>query len=102
MGKISASKIFLKLFYDNINNSDILKRLLSVSNLNDLLIIFELSKNILLGNVQVFQKDLNKLRTYEKQLIFLSEKNKPFNKKVNLLKKNIYMFQILVSIGGNC
>jgi len=102
MVKIRANKIFLKLFYDNVNNSNILIRLLSVSKLNDLLIIFELCKNILLCNIQLFQKDLNKLRKYEKELIFLSEKNKSFNRKVNLLKKNIYMFQILIAIGGNC
>jgi len=102
MVKISANKIFFKLFFDNVNNFNILMRLLSVGKVNDLLIIFELCKNILLGNIQLIPKDLNKLRIYEKKLIFLSENNKSFNKKVKLLKKNIDMFQILVLIGGNC
>ncbi len=102
MVKITANKIFLKLFYDNLENSEIILRLLSVCKLKDLLIIFELCKNILLGNVEIFQKNLNKLRVYEKELIFLSEKNKSFSKKVKILKKNNYMFKILISIGGNC
>jgi len=101
MVKITASKIFLKLFADNVNNSEILIRLLSVSKLNDLLIIFELCKNILLNNLQISQHDFNKLRDYEKELIFLSEKHKSFTKKVNLLKKNIYMFKILILIGSD-
>jgi len=66
MVKISANKIFLKLFFDNVNNFNILMRLLSVSKVNDLVIIFELCKNILLGNIQLIPKDLNKLRIYEK------------------------------------
>jgi len=49
-----------------------------------------------------FRLESSKLRIYEKELIFLSENNKSFNKKVKLLKKNIDMFQILVLIGGNC
>ena len=99
--KITADKIFLKLFYDNVDDSKILNRLLSVSSFKDLLIIFELCKNILLSNVQILQKDINKLRIYEKELIFLSEKNRSFKKKVNLLKKNISMFKILILIGGD-
>ncbi len=101
MVKITANTIFLKLFSDNVNNSEILIRLLSVSKLNDLLIIFELCKNILLNNVQISQQNFHKLRDYEKELIFLSEKHKSFTKKVNLLKKNIYMFQILIIIGSD-
>src|SRR5882762_9316801 len=101
MVKITANKIFLKLFYDNVDNSEILNRLLSVGKLNDLLIIFELCKNILLGNVHILKKDINKLRSFEKELIFLAEKNKSFMKKVTLLKKNIYMLKILILIGGD-
>ena len=101
MVKITSNAIFLKLFYDNVNNSEISIRLLSVSKLNDLLIIFELCKNILLNNVQLSHNDINKLRSYEKQLIFLAEKHKSFMKKVNLLKKNIHMFKILILIGSD-
>src|SRR6266851_9866408 len=102
MVKITANKIFLKLFYDNLENSEIINRLLSVCKLKDLLIIFELCKNILLGNIKIVQKDLNKLRVYEKELIILSEKNKSFTKKVNLLKENIHLFKILIRIGSDC
>ena len=101
MVKIVADKMFLKLFFDNLGNSTIINRLLRICKLKDLLIIFELCKNILLGNIKIFQKDLNKLRVYEKELIFLSDKKKSFSQKVNLLKKNIFMFKVLIRIGNN-
>jgi len=91
MVKITASTIFLKLFADNVNNSEILIRLLSVSKLNDLLIIFELCKNILLNNIKISQHDFNKLRDYEKELIFLSEKHKSYKKSEFVKEKYLYV-----------
>ncbi len=101
MVKILADKIFLKLFYQNLTDSKILLRLLTVAKLNDLLIIFELCKNILVGNVDISQKDVNKLKFYEKDLIFLSEKNKSLKNKINLLKRKIELFKTLILIGND-
>src|SRR6266481_4839662 len=96
---ISSNTIFLKLFHDNIDDEKVLLKLLSVSKLKELLIIFELCKNILLGNIPITVSCKNYLRKYE--LIELSKKTKLINSKVNILKKNIKLFQALIEIGGD-
>ncbi len=98
MVKISADLIFLKLFSENIDNNKVLVKLLNVGKFNDLLIVFELCKNILLGNVPILPKVINKLRIFEKDLILLADKKVAFNNKIKLLLKKIHMFKILISI----
>ncbi len=98
---ISSDTIFLKLFHDNIDDEKVLLKLLSVSKLKELLIIFELCKNILLGNIPITVSCKNYLRKYEFELIELSKKTKLINSKVNILKKNIKLFQALIEIGGD-
>ena len=101
MVKISSDTIFLQLFHDNIDDDKVLLKLLSAAKLKDLLIIFELSKNILVGNVPISTKTKNQLRNFEFDLIKLSKKSKLINKKVNILKKNIKLFKTLIGIGGD-
>ncbi len=98
MVKFSADLIFLNLFCNNMDDNKVLIKLLTVGKLNDLLIIFELCKNILVGNVPISKKNISKLSEYEKELILLADKKKSFQKKVYLLKKNIHMFKILLEI----
>ncbi len=101
MVKITSDTIFLQLFHDNIDDDKVLLKLLSAAKLKDLLIIFELCKNILVGNVPISTKTKNQLRNFEFDLIRLSKKSKQISQKVNILKKNSKLFRTLIEIGGN-
>jgi hypothetical protein len=89
----------LKILSENFKNTSLTKRLLKISKPSELIIVFELCKNILANNVPISQKQKQTLKKYESKLVFLSERNKSFNAKINILLKNKIFFQNLLKIG---
>jgi hypothetical protein len=94
-----ANLSYLKILTQNKNNSQLVRNLVKSAKINDLLIIFELTKNILECNVPISEKQKQKLRKYEKKLVFLSEKRKKFKDKVNILLKSKNLLELLLKIG---
>jgi hypothetical protein len=94
-----ANISFLKVLSENSGNSKLVLTLLKSANKKELLIIFELVKNILENNIPISEKQKQKLRKYEKKLIILSEKNRKFKDKVNILLKSKFLLQLLLKIG---
>jgi hypothetical protein len=71
--------------------------LLKNSNQSDLVIIFELAKNILIGNIPISKIQKDQLKKYESKLIFLSEPGKKVKDKVNILISNkLFLEQLLI------
>lgn len=98
--RIKADSIFLHLFCDNLQNPQVVERLLKLAQERDLLLIFEIAKNILENNITLNEHEKEELSEYETQLIYLSEKNASFRKKVKILKKSKVLLNYLVEIGA--
>jgi hypothetical protein len=73
--------------------------LLKNSTDKDLVIIFELAKNILVGNIPISKSQKDQLKKYESKLVFLSEPNKKVKDKVNILINSKSFLEHLLLIG---
>jgi hypothetical protein len=89
----------LKVLTDHLGDSKLHARLLKSSKPQDLLIIYELCKNILEGNIPISNSQTEKLKKYESKLIYLSEPSKKFKGKVDILLKNKLFLKQLLLIG---
>jgi hypothetical protein len=89
----------LHILTKHLGDYKLSNRLLKSSTGEELLIIFELAKNILEGNIPISSVQKAKLRKYEKKLIFLSKSNKNVKTKVNILLGNKLFLEQLLLIG---
>jgi hypothetical protein len=89
----------LRILSNNSGDFKLSSRLLKSAKAEDLLVICELAKNILEGNVPISDNQKEKLKKYENKLILLSEPNKKIKDKVNILLKHKLLFKQLILIG---
>jgi hypothetical protein len=99
MVRFGKSRLWLlKILTDHLEDHKLASRLLKTASTQELLVIFELAKNILQSNIPISDSQKTKLKKYEKELIFLSEPKKKVKVKVNILLNNKSFLQQLLLI----
>jgi hypothetical protein len=89
----------LQILTNNAGDSKLSSRLIKSASGQELLILFELAKNILQGNIPISGIQKDKLQKYETKLIFLSEPNKKVKDKIKVLLSNRSFLEQLLLIG---